>query len=173
MGFNDDLNAVLKYGRLRTQQEWAPHIDDMAHGTKAIAHSDTEGERHQRLILADKFADEGDPREHILRQQETSDDAWGMTDERGRNVETETELSDGSRLRAVVTTELPRGTTPHKVCLIWGGWTPTRNYRNFGCNLSADEAKSMLSQFSPEDAPDIDKLHQLIDRHFPKAETKQ
>jgi hypothetical protein len=171
------LNQVLKYGRLRPAQDWEPHIDAMYDDRKGKSGYDVE-ERYKdaRNILADKFADEGDPREHILRAVGTPEskeigqykvDHWPE----GQPKTTQhTVLNDGSVLTLYVQSR-NQGGKPESVRLHWfAGRRRSAGFMGFNAHFHPDHARHILSQFHPDDAPGIDKLIALIDKHFPKPE---
>lgn len=175
MSLPDELNRVLKYGRLRPQEDWAPHIDAIHDSVKGVSGVNTDQyTEHARLILADKFADEGDPREHILRRVDTPESHairkgkvahYGSDD---RPSTARIRLSDGSNLTADLVAPQQKA-QPDVVHLHWFGRTGTGGFRGFGAYFDPDQARHILSQFHPDDAPGIENLIGLIDKHFPKA----
>jgi hypothetical protein len=67
--FVQAINEVLKYGRLRTKEEYGPVMDQVGDHKEGISgQGNPEGEKLSSLILADFLQDEDDPRADIVRR---------------------------------------------------------------------------------------------------------
>lgn len=163
---HDQLNRVLKYGRIRPVEDWGPHVNEMYEQRRGKSGPHVgDVTRDARLILADKFGDEGDPREHILRA--VGQRVAGIrplyvgTEQQAHRVE----LADGSSLTGSI--QRQDGDTPTHVRLHWFGQTPEGAFIGFGADLNPEHARHIVSQFHPDDATGIENLVKLIDTHFP------
>lgn len=61
----NDLNRVLKYSRLRTQEEWLPFVQQYLDSYDV---NRGKSDHNVPLIMADFLQDEGDPRAEVLRR---------------------------------------------------------------------------------------------------------
>lgn len=159
----DGLNRVYKYGRLRQQHEWLPLKRQMT-ADWARRRKDRltakEATAQSRSVFADFLADEGDPREAILRGESIP-----FALEQFSYPSANTQLSDGSSLTATVH---PTG----QVQLSWSGGLHQTDVMSIAdSGHTPDEARDILSRFTDEDAPTVGNLRSLIDTHFPKKAT--
>lgn len=178
--FPSELNRVLRY-TMRTRDELLPFLpiywkEHTEGGNPSWLHTDRSTPQ-TRGVLADFFGDNGDPREHILRKTWKSTDPYHQV---GKPPIPHVRFSDGSRMWAIIVGDKvrqPNGrlkTVPKGVQL---KWTLSKNepsngekesWMSFDSTHTPEEAKSILSQFHPDDAPGIEELTKLIDKHFPQ-----